>query len=397
MSWEAVRLDKVCIFLNGGTPSRQVDKFFEGNIPWITSADISEDQDIVSEARFYITQEAVDSSATKLIPKGNILLVSRTGVGKIAITGTDICISQDFTGIIPNKEVVNLRYLFRFLQSKKDYFVSHQRGATIQGITRKVISDLEIPLPPLEEQRHIAAILDQADRLRTLRREALAKLDRLLQATFLDMFGDPVTNPLGWEIGMVGDLSEKVNYGTSKKADPNKGEFPILRMGNITYEGHWDFSDLKYIDFDESEQQKYLVHKGQILFNRTNSKELVGKTAVYREDKPLAFAGYLIRIQTNKRANPEYVGAYMNTDYIKQFLQEKCKSIIGMANINARELQAISIPIPPIDLQNKFAKIVEHVLNLRQIHEANLSQLDNLFNSLQQRAFRGELSERSVV
>ena len=250
---------------------------------------------------------------------------------------------------------------------------------------------IKIPLPPLAEQKRIAGILDAADALRATRREALAHLDALLQATFLDLFGDPVLNPMGWEMGVVGDLLKSANYGTSKKADVENGEYPILRMNNITYSGAWDFTSLKYIDLDEKDLPKHLVHKGQILFNRTNSKELVGKTAVFRREEPMAFAGYLVRGIVNNAADPEYIGAFMNTPQMKQFLQNKCKSIVGMANINAKEFQAIPIPKPPLDLQRRFAAIVAAVERQKARQRVHLAELDTLFAALQQRAFTGEL------
>jgi type I restriction enzyme, S subunit len=382
------KLGDLCQFVSGGTPSKKVERYFQGDTPWITGADVS--ADTITTAREYITEEAIRSSATKIIPKGNILLVTRTGVGKVAIAGVDICISQDFTGLIPDNNQIDTQYLFHFLKSKKPYFQTHQRGATIQGITRRVVTDLEIPLPPLDEQRRIAALLDQADALRQKRRRSLARLDDLLQSVFLEMFGDPVANPMGWETGTIRDLAAHVNYGSSKKASSN-GQYPYLRMGNITYEGRWNFSDLKYMDLDKKEAKKYLVHKGQVLFNRTNSKELVGKTAVYREDKPMAFAGYLIRVIPNELADAEYIAGFLNSAYAKIFLREKCKSIVGMANINAQELQNIKLTIPPVELQKQYAAFVHSVLAMREKHLNNLEKLDTLFNSLQQRAFRGEL------
>ncbi|MEM6431870.1 MAG: restriction endonuclease subunit S, partial [Deinococcota bacterium] len=213
---------------------------------------------------------------------------------------------------------------------------------------------------------------------------------------FLDMFGDPVTNPKGWKIGAIRDLAESVNYGTSSKAGAT-GQYPILRMGNITYEGFWDFSDLKYIDLSEKDQTKYLAYKNDVLFNRTNSKELVGKTAVYRKSEPMAFAGYLVRLITNARANPEYLSAYMNTKYMKQVLEQKCKSIVGMANINAQEFQNFSVLIPPIEIQNDYAEFVDAVLQKKPTFNQNLTKMTKLFNSLQQRAFRGELTSSSLA
>ncbi len=134
------------------------------------------------------------------------------------------------------------------------------------------------------------------------------------------------------------------------------------------------------------------MSKGDILFNRTNSKELVGKTGVYRKKDKMAFAGYLIRVRPNNENTSEYISAYLNSKYCKKFLLTKCKQIIGMANINAQELQAIPILKPPLELQNKYEKIVQQVEIQKAKNLETTQQLDNLFNSLLQRAFKGELN-----
>lgn len=245
-------------------------------------------------------------------------------------------------------------------------------------------------MPPIEEQRRIAGVLDAADALRAKRREAIAKLDTLTQAIFVDMFGDPVGNPRGWRVAMIGDVIESATYGTSKKAGP-EGEFPVLRMGNITYEGDLDIGDLKYVDLTEKERPKHLVQAGDVLFNRTNSAELVGKTCVYRLADPMAYAGYLIRLRTSADLDPEYLGAFMNLPPTKRTLQSMCKSIVGMANINATEVQRIKLPLPPPEMQRRFSEARERVARRRDALHAHLDRLDTLFASLQQRAFRGEL------
>jgi type I restriction enzyme S subunit len=252
------------------------------------------------------------------------------------------------------------------------------------------VSQLTIPLPDLAEQRRIAAILDKADAVRRKRQQALALTDELLRSTFLDMFGDPVTNPKGWEVVTIGDLVDDVKYGSSTKAGAS-GKWPMLRMNNITSSGGWDFADLKYVDLVESELEKYTVRSGDLLFNRTNSKELVGKTAVYREDTPMAFAGYLIRARANSEADPEYISGYLNSAHGKTTLRGMCKSIIGMANINAKELQAIRLLKPPMELQHDFGSVVRKVEERRSRLVKGITVADELFNSVLQRAFRGEL------
>jgi type I restriction enzyme S subunit len=204
------------------------------------------------------------------------------------------------------------------------------------------------------------------------------------------MFGDPVANPYDHPKGHIGDMLESANYGTSKKSGA-EGQWPVLRMNNITYTGGWNFNDLKYSDFTEVEQQKYLVKNGEILFNRTNSKELVGKTAVYRRSEPMAFAGYLVRARVKTEHNPEYISGYMNSLHGKLTLQNMCKNIVGMANINAKEFQSIKILIPPKAEQDNYARVVHKSLQEKTHHEAALAETETLFSSLQQRAFNGNL------
>lgn len=272
------------------------------------------------------------------------------------------------------------------------YFLSGLKLPDNTGYSRhyKYLKEAFIPLPTIPEQRRIAAILDKADAIRRKRQESIRLTEEFLRSVFLDMFGDPVTNPKGWETATIRDLVSEVKYGTSEKAS-YEGSYPILRMNNITYEGGWKFTDLKRIDIPEKDLSKYLVQKGDILFNRTNSKELVGKTAVYGRDEPMAYAGYLIRIRPNKENNSEYIAAYLNSKHGKATLEGMCKSIIGMANINAQEIQDIKILKPPTELQNRYGLIVKSVERRKARLSAGAEAKNTLFNSLVQRAFRGEL------
>lgn len=271
----------------------------------------------------------------------------------------------------------------------RDFYKKFASGGLQINLGKQDLLKVEIPLPPLEEQRRIAEILDKADSLIQKRKASIAKLDELLQATFIDMFGDPVTNPKGWEVGTIRDMLITTQYGSSSKAELD-GDIPILRMNNLTYSGEMDLTDLKYISTKEAES-KYLVSKGNILFNRTNSKELVGKTAVYDGPEPMAYAGYLIKCTVKENYSPEYISAYLNSYWGKTKLRNMCKSIVGMANINAQELQSISLLIPPKNLQfsftNKVLKIKEHKQQLQQ----QLEVQETLFKSLQQQAFSGQL------
>jgi len=393
-----ISLSKITAILESGSrPKYGVTELPE--IPSLGGEQILKDGSIRENKLRFITFNTFEKLKSGQLEIGDILIVKDGATtGKTAyfkgVPGFDkAAINEHVFRLRLDSTSADARYTYWFLRSDRGQgeIAKDFRGSTVGGISKKFIEKVRIPFPPLAEQKRIAEILDAADALRARRRESLAQLDTLLQSTFLDMFGDPVVNPMGWEKGVIRDLLESANYGTSKKADLENGKYLILRMNNITYSGEWDFSSLKYIDLDEKDLPKHLVHKGQILFNRTNSKELVGKTAVFRREEPMAFAGYLVRGIVNNDADPEYIGAFMNTPQMKQFLQHKCKSIVGMANINAKEFQAIPIPKPPLDIQRRFAAIVESVERQKARQRAHLSELDTLFAALQQRAFTGEL------
>lgn len=172
------------------------------------------------------------------------------------------------------------------------------------------------------------------------------------------MFGTYPDNEKNWPTGTIRDIAIDVRYGSSRKAaDGNKGKYPYLRMNNITYSGELDLSDVKTIDIPDDELPKCSVRRGDLLFNRTNSKELVGKTCVYDKDDLMVLAGFVIRVRLNDRVLPEFVSAFLNTDFSKRMLLAKCKAAVGQANINAQEFQNIGIYIPPIEFQKEYLNL----------------------------------------
>ena len=301
--------------------------------------------------------------------------------------------------IVFRSKEINPHYLRYFLISDRFHTRFMQTVSGVGGSLLRArpsqVAKLKIPLPPLPIQQKIAEVLDRADALRQRNRQIMRRYDQLAQSVFLDMFGDPVKNPKGWDKGTIRDLLKEAKYGTSSKSSDN-GKFPYLRMNNITYGGYWDLKKLKYLDLNEQEQEKYLVKKGDLLFNRTNSKKLVGKTAVWSIDSRFAIAGYLIRCRTNSNANPYYIWGFLNSKYGKLILENMCKNIVGMANINAQELQDIKILIPPIDFQNRFAGIIQRIEDYKQKQQLELNKSEELFQSLLQRAFKGELFPEKV-
>lgn len=367
----------------------------EGYLPVLRAGNIT-DEGLVFEDLVYVPSARI--AQKQLVQKGDVVIAASSG--SLDVVGKAAPATNAFNGgfgafckVLRPRAVVDATFFAHFFKTG-DYrrrISSLAAGANINNLKNEHLDDLEIPLPPLPEQRRIAAILDQADTLRTQRRAALAQLDSLTQSLFLDMFGDPVTNPMGWPMGKIADLLESASYGTSEKSD-SVGAYPVLRMNNLTRTGELNLTDLKYMDLQPSALERYLAKPGDVLFNRTNSAELVGKTAMVPADAPaLAYAGYLVRLRLNAQNEPVYLTRFLNTDYAKRMLRSMCKSIVGMANINAKEIQAMKIALPPLPLQQTFATRVQAIEALKAQHRAALATQDALFASLQQRAFSGAL------
>lgn len=337
-------------------------------------------------------------SEQQYLQEGDILIAASSG--SIDIVGKSIYIeeSKDFTFgafckvIRPNKDLVNPKYVSYYFQT--DYYrkkISNlAQGANIYNIKNEHIDNLEIPLPDIESQNKIVAILDKAKAILDKREVMINKYEELLRATFIDMFSDPVKNEKDFKVGSIRDVVQEVKYGTSKAAE-TEGAYSYLRMSNISFEGYMDYTNLKYINIHDKDKEKYIVKKGDLIFNRTNSKELVGKTGIFDSDEEMVIAGYLIRVRTNKYANTYYLWGYLNSKHGKQTLFSMCKNIVGMANINAQEFQDIKILIPPIELQNRYKSIYLKVhYSLIQLKESKLRLLE-LIAALSQLAFGGKL------
>ena len=322
-----------------------------------------------------------------LIKKGDLLVGMDGDFNREYWKGTDALLNQRVCKITPNPETLDKNFLYHFLQKELDKIHATTDVVTVKHLSVKKIQDIKIRLPSLKEQKRIATILDKADAIRQKREQAIKLADDFLRAKFLEMFGTPANNIHRFPKGTIRDLVDSVNYGTSAKASIDSGEYPILRMGNITYQGRWDFTDLKYLDLSVKEKDKYLVKEGDLLFNRTNSKELVGKTAVYEEDRPMAFAGYLIRVRPNSIGYNYYISGYLNSIHGKITLMNMCKSIVGMANINAQELQNIEILIPPKHLQDEYEIIYKKIKKGLSIYDKSAMQLQILASNLSNKYF----------
>lgn len=388
-----LKLGKICDILNGY--AFKSSKYTKTGYRVIRITNVQKGVIVDEAPQYYSDKDMIDLKKYELFE--NDILMSLTGnVGRVGIMDKSLlpaALNQRVACLRLKNQDIYYKYLFYYLNSDRfeNMCIENSNGIAQKNLSTVFLKNVLIPVPLLDIQKKIVEVLDKAQELIDARKEQIRLMDELIQSVFYEMFGDPVANPKGWEVGTINDLTLKTQYGTSKKAHETNGEYPVLRMNNITYSGGWDFSSLKYVDLDENELEKYLVYEGELLFNRTNSKELVGKSAVYRKSKPMAYAGYLVKLKTNPKGNAEYISSYLNSKHGKATLLNMAKSIVGMANINAEELKKIKINLPSVEKQNEFAKIVRIIEDLKDVMHGSLENYEMEYQAIMQKAFNGKL------
>ena len=250
----------------------------------------------------------------------------------------------------------------------------------------ELLKTIKIPLRPIEEQRMIVLIFDELKQIIEKKQRQLGYINEAIRARYVELFGDPGNNIHNWSRGTIADVVSDVKYGTSKPSVEG-GQYKYLRMGNITDDGYLDLTDLKYIDVDEIELKKYGVTSGDVLFNRTNSGDKVGKTCVYDLEEQMVIAGYLIRVRVNEKVTPHFLSAHLNSLYGKAMLKKITKNSICQSNINAKELQSIPILLPPIELQKEFDTFVKQMSKSINDLKKQLYGLNELYNALESKYF----------
>ena len=386
-------LGKICILHSGGTPRRSNNKYYGGNIPWAKIADLDTENGIVVDTEEYITVEGLQAINNRIFPKGSILLAMYGSIGKLAIAGRDISCNQAILGIqIKDKEHLDINYLRLWLTSIRATLEFQGRGVTQQNISKSIVEKLEIPLPPLEEQRRIAAILDKADGVRRKRKEAIRLTEELLKSTFLEMFGDPVTNPKGWEIVKLGSLVVgQPNNGIFKKNHEYGGDTPVVWVKELFSGYTIDCSESRTLTPTDEEVKKFGLTKGDILFCRSSlNRDGIGFNNVFDGmDFSALFECHIIRVRLNqKKVNSIFLNYLLHFPGLRKQIIAKANTVT-MSTIGQSEIKKIEFYLPPKELQDKFEIFLRKIATNRTKLENK--EYENLFNSLLQRAFRGEL------
>ncbi|MDW7709493.1 MAG: restriction endonuclease subunit S [Deferrisomatales bacterium] len=394
--WSEAALADVCRIVGGGTPSRSNADFYGGSIPWITPKDMKVWE--ISGAQVSITQAGLDNSATRLVPADSVLIVVRSGVLKhtvpVALSRVPAAINQDMKALLCGNRVVPA-FLARFIKAQSPAILKWVRATTADNFPIDNLKALTVPLPPLPEQKRIAAILDKADEMRAKRRAALAELDTLAQSIFLEMFGDPVANPKGWPetacLGEVADIVSGVTKGR-KLNGRSAREVPYLAVANVQ-DRALNLSAVKTIEATEEEIERYRLERDDLLLTEGGDPDKLGRGTLWSEELPECIhQNHVFRVRlTTSTVQPLFLNWLVGSQRGKKYFLRSAKQTTGIASINMTQLRGFRLLVPPVSLQRTFAAGVAAVEKLTAAHRASLAELDALFASLQHRAFRGEL------
>lgn len=384
-------LGSFCQTGSGGTPNRsKLREYYDnGTIPWIKSGELT--RSLVDSTEEFITESGLNESSAKFLEPGAILVAMYGAtVGQVSRLGIPAATNQAICHIYPDQKICDTNYLYRFLQGTRYQLLAQRVGGGQPNISQTIIRNLQIPLPPLAEQKRIAAILDATDALRSKRREAIALLDALLQSTFLDIFGDPVTNPMGWKQIQLGEIAEKITDGEHLNPEFSNSGMPMVMAGNILENGV-DIENAKYVEksLGVKFRRKCDPEKNDILL--VSRGATIGRLCVVDTERPFCLMGSVIQIKLLKNlTNAAYLSELLKHPAMRRVLYRTSGSSAQQA-IYIKDVRKLDCMVPPLDLQHRFAAIVESVERQKALQHAHLVELDTLFASLQQRAFNGEL------
>ncbi|WP_420830512.1 restriction endonuclease subunit S [Acinetobacter pseudolwoffii] len=331
------------------------------------------------------------TAAGKKSEKGEIILCIRATIGDLNWSDKEYCLGRGVAGLFGHKDKLDQKYLWYWLTNVAPILKSKGKGATFLQVTKEDICSLEITLPPLSEQRRIASILDKAHDLRQKRQQAIEKLDQLLQATFIDMFGDPVSNPKGWDLFKLSDICSKITVGIVVKPASYYVEsgIPAIRSLNI---GINKIIKKKFVYFSEennnSTLKKTKLLAGDVVTVRSGQP---GKSAVIEKDMEGCNAiDVLITRTDNTKLLPEFLSFFLNSDAGKKLVMKEQRGQV-QKHLNVSQLAEAVIPLPPIELQKKFLRNLGEIYSIINSSADALHLINNLFISLQKQAFSGNL------
>ena len=382
------KLGEVCTIVSGSTPKTSVTSYWDGNIKWITPAELNEDTFYIMDSVRHITEEGKEKTGLSYLPTGTVILSSRAPIGKTAIAGCEMCCNQGFKNLICSDAIYN-EYLYFFLKSKTDYLNSLGRGATFKEISKSIVENIEIPLPGVNQQKEIAEKFKKLEQLISLRKQQLAELDELVKARFVEMFGDFEFNPKEFP---VYHLCELCDVGSSKRIyqeEQSISGIPFLKVADLNE--LIDTGKYSCSTFIPLERYEQLLHKeltpteNDILIT---SRGTLGKCYIVQSDDEFYFQDGMISWLSN--FSPKVSSIYISYLFAQPYIQKQIESLQAgstVAYLSIAMLKKINVILPPKKLQDDFATFVEHVDQQKQTVQQSLEKLELLKKALMQEYF----------
>ncbi len=390
MSWPLVKISDFCLTGSGGTPSREVPEYYQGDIPWIKSGDLREN--IVTSATEFISREAIQKSSAKIVSSGAILVAMYGAtVGRMALLGIDAATNQAVCNITPDASRADTKYVYYALLSKVPEFLRSAIGGAQPNISQGLIRSTEILLPPLSEQNRIASILDKADAIRRKRQQAIKLADDFLRAVFLDMFGDPVTNPKGWEVKALADVCKKITDGTHHSPPIADTGVPYITAKHLKKTGLQFFNDPWFISEEDHRAiySRCAPEKDDVLYIKDGAT--TGLAAINEYDFEFSMLSSLALLKPDReKILPEYLTAFLNHPRTKQVMIANMAGA-AITRLTLAKIKSVRTPIPPIEMQQKFTDVYVKVREMTRKVSSGVDASVNAFEAISQKAFSGQL------
>ncbi|MBJ8415317.1 restriction endonuclease subunit S [Citrobacter cronae] len=392
MSWPMVSIESVAKVITGKTPPKADPNCFGGNIPFITPSELT-DSDYLLKPDTTLTEKGL--ATTKLIPKNSILVCCIGSLGKMAMADLPIATNQQINSVIFDEDKIYYRFGFYALKLLKNELKNIAPSTTVAIVNKSRFSELKIPRPPLEEQRRIAGILDKASGILQKREQAVKLGDDFLRATFLEMFGDPVSNPKGWKVRPLKELSLKIASGSTPKGGSkvyvDKG-ITFFRSQNV-WKNDIRLDDVAYIDEKTHNNLKKssLKHKDILMtktgrFNTENSS--LGRAALFLgKDDCANVNGHVYLIRLKPGILHEFIVYILTSNEYREHIREVCVGGIDKRQLNKEHIEDFPIICPPDYLQMEFMRKLNFIQKIRSNAMTGLKEVTPLFNTLSQKAF----------
>ena len=385
-----VRLGDVGKIITGSTPKTSDSNNYDSNdIPFIKPSDISDDEICsITKSEYYISEKAREKA--RILPPGCILISCIGIVGKVGINKTECSFNQQINAIIPSEHLCDTKYVSYAIKFLEPQLQAKANAAVVPILNKSQFSDIQIALPSLEEQRHIAAVLDKVSELISKRKAQLDKLDELVKSRFVEMFGDPVSNPKQWSTLSLRDAGSRLSdgpFGSNLKSEHYTTEgVRVIRLGNIGV-GKFIDNDKSYISKQHYEKlKKYTCKAGEIVIATLGEPNLRACLVPQRIECAVNKADCVHYIPKKELLNTRFVCQYINCPETLLLASEMVHGQTR-SRISSGQLAEMKIFVPPKELQEQFAAFVEKTEKTKATISHSLDQLETLKKALMQKYF----------